>query len=129
MRFAALLVRGLVFNASLLLLSICNSFIKAVVGPCCSLFGRAGTLLSLCSLLNCGEMWCGCLAIKISLLLLLRALDPDAVMVSSAGVLKCISVGCCFTLKLQVDCCFGVVMLLFLKHGQFNGAEVGFSFL
>ncbi|GMH21071.1 hypothetical protein Nepgr_022913 [Nepenthes gracilis] len=51
-------------------------------------------------------MWCGCRAIKVSLLLLLRALDPDAVMVSSAGVLKCISVGCLFHPK-QMGLCRG----------------------
>ncbi|GMH27073.1 hypothetical protein Nepgr_028916 [Nepenthes gracilis] len=73
---------------------ICNSFLKAVVGPCCSLCGRAGTLLSLCSLLNCGEMWCCCLAFNVSLLRLLGALAPAAVLVASTGVLMCISVGC-----------------------------------
>ncbi|GMH29488.1 hypothetical protein Nepgr_031331 [Nepenthes gracilis] len=74
-------------------------FLKAVVGPCCSLCGRAGTLLSLCSLLNCGEMWCCCLAFNVSLLRLLGALAPAAVLVASAGVLMCISVGCCSILK------------------------------
>ncbi|GMH29482.1 hypothetical protein Nepgr_031325 [Nepenthes gracilis] len=78
---------------------ICNSFLKAVVGPCCSLCGRVGTLLSLCSLLNCGEMWCCCLAFNVGLLRLLGALAPAAVLVASAGVLMCISWECCSILK------------------------------
>ncbi|GMH30440.1 hypothetical protein Nepgr_032283 [Nepenthes gracilis] len=52
-------VRGPVILCLFVVVVICNSFLKAVVGPCCSLYGRV-ELAVLVLLLNCGEMWCCC---------------------------------------------------------------------